>query len=147
MPKQVETKIVPFSSEQMFNLVADIDSYKEFLPWCNDSKIITTDQKEGHSILIADLEIGYDQFVYTYRSEVLVTNDKSEINVRDLDGPFKYLKNQWKFKSINEHSCQIEFYIDFELNIKVFDILMKKFFDLAFQKMVEAFTNRAKEIY
>lgn len=147
MPKQIETKIVPFSSEQMFNLVADIDSYKEFLPWCNDSKIIETNQKEDHSLLIADLEIGYDQFVYTYRSEVLVMNDKSEINVRDLDGPFKYLKNQWKFKSINEHSCQIEFYIDFELNIKVFDILMKKFFDLAFQKMVEAFTNRAKEIY
>lgn len=147
MPKQKENKKVSYTKEQMFSLVSDIEKYSDFLPWCNDSKILNRSINNDHELIIADLEIGYDQFVYTYRSEVLVTNDKSEINVRDLDGPFKYLKNQWKFKSINEHSCQIEFYIDFELNIKVFDILMKKFFDLAFQKMVEAFTNRAKEIY
>ena len=131
----------------MFKLVADIDNYSDFLPWCNNSKIINREIKNGHEILIADLEIGYDQFIYTYRSEVILLNDMSSINVKNLDGPFKYLRNEWKFNEINENKCEINFEIDFELNISLFDYLMKKFFDMAFQKMVEAFINRAEEIY
>ena len=147
MPKQEESKTVSYTKDQMFDLVADIDSYNEFLPWCNNSKIINTNIEGNKKIVIADLEIGYDQFVYTYRSEVKLHNDKSEINVRNLDGPFKYLENNWKFKAVNEFECEIQFKIDFELNVTLFDILMKKFFDLAFQKMVDAFINRANEIY
>ena len=147
MPKQEESKTVNYSKDQMFDLVADIDRYDEFLPWCNNSKIINTSIKDDIKIVIADLEIGYDQFVYTYRSEVKLHKDKSEINVRNLDGPFKYLKNNWKFVTVNESECEIQFKIDFELNIALFDILMRKFFDLAFQKMVDAFISRANEIY
>ena len=147
MPKQEEKKIVSYSKEQMFNLVADIDKYSEFLPWCNNSKIISKKKEKDTEIIIADLEIGYDQFIYTYRSEVILHNNKSEINVRNLDGPFKYLVNNWKFLNINEDECEIQFSIDFELNVSLLDILMKKFFDLAFKKMVEAFVSRAKEIY
>ena len=147
MPKQEESKTVNYSKDQMFDLVADIDRYDEFLPWCNNSKIINTSIKDDIKIVIADLEIGYDQFVYTYRSEVKLHKDKSEINVRNLDGPFKYLENNWKFVSVNESDCEIQFKIDFELNSTFFDILMRKFFDLAFQKMVDAFVSRANEIY
>ena len=147
MPKQEESKTVNYSKDQMFDLVADIDCYDEFLPWCNNSKIINTSIKDDIKIVIADLEIGYDQFVYTYRSEVKLHKDKSEINVRNLDGPFKYLENNWKFVTVNESECEIQFKIDFELNITLFDILMRKFFDLAFQKMVDAFISRANEIY
>ncbi len=147
MPKQEESKTVNYSKDQMFDLVADIDRYDEFLPWCNDSKIINTSIKDDIKIVIADLEIGYDQFVYTYRSEVKLHKDKSEINVRNLDGPFKYLENNWKFVTVNESKCEIQFKIDFELNITLLDILMRKFFDLAFQKMVDAFISRANEIY
>ena len=147
MPKQEESKTVNYSKDQMFDLVADIDRYDEFLPWCNNSKIINTSIKDDIKIVIADLEIGYDQFVYTYRSEVKLHKDKSEINVRNLDGPFKYLENNWKFVTVNESECEIHFKIDFELNITLFDILMRKFFDLAFQKMVDAFISRANEIY
>ena len=147
MPKQEESKTVSYTKDQMFDLVADIDRYDEFLPWCNNSKIINTSIKDDIKIVIADLEIGYDQFVYTYRSEVKLHKDKSEINVRNLDGPFKYLENNWKFVSVNESDCEIQFKIDFELNIKLFDILMRKFFDLAFQKMVDAFISSANEIY
>ncbi len=147
MPKQEESKTVNYSKDQMFDLVADIDRYDEFLPWCNNSKIINTSIKDNIKIVIADLEIGYDQFVYTYRSEVKLHKDKSEINVRNLDGPFKYLENNWKFLTVNESECEIQFKIDFELNIKLFDVLMRKFFDLAFQKMVDAFISRANEIY
>lgn len=147
MPKQNEKKIVSFSREQMFDLVSDIDRYNEFLPWCTDSKIIKREIVNDVEIIIADLEIGYDQFVYTYRSEVKLYLDKSKINVKNLDGPFKYLDNSWKFTDINNVSCEIDFYIDFELNVKLLDFLMKKFFDLAFQKMVDAFVDRAEEIY
>ena len=147
MPKQEESKTVNYSKDQMFDLVADIDRYDEFLPWCNNSKIINTSIKDDIKIVIADLEIGYDQFVYTYRSEVKLHKDKSEINVRNLDGPFKYLENNWKFVTVNESECEIQFKIDFELNIALFDVLMRKFFDLAFQKMVDAFISRANEIY
>ena len=147
MPKQYESRIVSFSKEKMFKLVADIDNYSDFLPWCNNSKIINREIKNGHEILIADLEIGYDQFIYTYRSEVILLNDMSSINVKNIDGPFKYLQNEWKFNEINENKCEIDFEIDFELNVSLFDYLMKKFFDMAFQRMVEAFINRAEEIY
>ena len=147
MPKQQEKKIVNFTKAQMFDLVADIDHYKDFLPWCNNSRIIDKKIKNNTEVITADLEIGYDQFVYTYRSEVILRSDKSEINVRNLDGPFKYLKNNWRFIDIGENKCEIQFDIDFELNISLLDILMKRFFDLAFQKMVSAFISRADEIY
>ena len=147
MPKQQENKTVRYTKDQMFDLVADIERYDEFLPWCNNSKIINTKKEGDKKIVIADLEIGYDQFVYTYRSEVKLYEDKSQINVRNLDGPFKYLENSWRFTAVNDFECEIQFSIDFELNVSLLDILMKKFFDLAFQKMVDAFVARANEIY
>tara|TARA_Y100000816_G_C25722077_1_gene380699 strand:+ start:131 stop:574 length:444 start_codon:yes stop_codon:yes gene_type:complete len=147
MPKQEERKTVNYTKDQMFDLVANIDQYSEFLPWCNNSRIIDRKIEEDREIVIADLEIGYDQFVYTYRSEVILNLDKSKISVRNLDGPFKYLVNNWKFIYVDQNKCEIQFDIDFELNISLLDILMKKFFDLAFQKMVDAFINRANEIY
>ena len=147
MPKQEERKTVNYTKDQMFDLVANIDQYSEFLPWCNNSRIIDRKIEEDREIVIADLEIGYDQFVYTYRSEVILNLDKSKISVRNLDGPFKYLVNNWKFIYVDQNKCEIQFDIDFELNISLLDILMKKFFDLAFQKMVDAFISRANEIY
>ena len=147
VPKQEEKQLVPYTKDQMFDLVSNINEYKEFLPWCNDSKIISREKFDDYEVVIADLEIGYNQFVYTYRSEVKLAKNKSYINVKNLDGPFKYLTNEWKFVDINENNSEIEFMIDFELNLSLFDILMKKFFNLAFQRMVSAFLDRAKEIY
>ena len=147
MPKQEEKQLVAYTKDQMFDLVSNIDEYKEFLPWCNDSKIISRERFDDYELVIADLEIGYDQFVYTYRSEVKLSKDKSFINVKNIDGPFKYLTNEWKFADIDENNSEIEFMIDFELNLSLLDVLMKKFFNLAFQRMVSAFIDRAKEIY
>ena len=147
MPKQEEKKQVEYSKEQMFDLVANIDEYKLFLPWCNNSRIINREEFDDHEIVIADLEIGYDQFVYTYRSEVKLSKDKSFIHVKNLDGPFKYLTNEWVFIDIDSQISEVQFMIDFELNLSLLDVLMKNFFNLAFQKMVSAFIDRAKEIY
>ena len=147
MPKQKENKKVSYTKEQMFSLVSDIEKYSDFLPWCNDSKILNRSINNDHELIIADLEIGYDQFVYTYRSEVKLYSNTSEIIVKNIDGPFKHLRNNWKFIEIDDNNCEIQFEIDFEMNVALFDILMNKFFDLAFKKMVDAFIDRADEIY
>ena len=98
MPKQEESKTVDYSKDQMFDLVADIDRYDEFLPWCNNSKIINTSIKDDIKIVIADLEIGYDQFVYTYRSEVKLHKDKSEIEIAYLG-----LLEEYQNKKLGSH--------------------------------------------
>ncbi len=148
MPKHFEKKIVNFTAEQMYKLVADIDNYHEFLPWCNNSKIIeVTDIDNEKKTLLADLEIGYKELVYTYRSNVLLNDQELTIKVDFVHGPFKNLDNSWIFKRIDDQSCEIEFFIDFELNISVFNLLISKFFDKAFKKMVNSFENRASEIY
>ena len=148
MPKHFEKKIVNFTAKQMFELVADIDNYREFLPWCNDSKIIEiTNIDNEKKTLIADLEIGYKDLVYTYRSNVLLNNQELTIKVDFIHGPFKNLDNSWIFKKIDDQSCEIEFFIDFELNVGVLNLLISKFFDKAFKKMVNSFENRANQIY
>ena len=147
MPKQNEEKIVSFTKDQMFDLVADIDKYSEFLPWCNKSTIINRESNEEALNVIADLEIGYGQFIYTYRSNVILDNKKNFIKVNHLEGPFNYLNNEWMFEEISETSSKIIFSINFELNIKAFDILITKLFDKAFQKMVDSFHQRAEDIY
>lgn len=148
MPKHFEKKIVNFTAKQMYELVADIDNYREFLPWCNDSKIIeVTNIDNEKKTLIADLEIGYKNLVYTYRSNVLLNNQELTIKVDFVHGPFKNLDNSWIFKKIDDQSCEIEFFIDFELNVGVLNLLISKFFDKAFKKMVNSFENRANQIY
>jgi coenzyme Q-binding protein COQ10 len=148
MPKHFEKKIVNFTAKQMYELVADIDNYREFLPWCNDSKIIeVTNIDNEKKTLIADLEIGYKDLVYTYRSNVLLNNQELTIKVDFVHGPFKNLDNSWIFKKIDDQSCEIEFFIDFELNVGVLNLLISKFFDKAFKKMVNSFENRANQIY
>ena len=148
MPKHFEKKTVNFTAKQMYELVADIDNYREFLPWCNDSKIIeVTNIDNEKKTLIADLEIGYKDLVYTYRSNVLLNNQELTIKVDFVHGPFKNLDNSWIFKKIDDQSCEIEFFIDFELNVGVLNLLISKFFDKAFKKMVNSFENRANQIY
>jgi len=147
MPKHNEEKIVHFTKDQMFNLVADINRYSEFLPWCNKSTIIREETKDDVIKLIADLEIGYGQLVYTYRSDVTLSKNNDFIKVNHLEGPFNHLENVWKFEEISKNSSKIIFSIDFELNIKIFDILITRFFNKAFQKMMDSFHQRAEDLY
>ena len=125
MPKHFEKKIVNFTAEQMYELVSDIDNYCEFLPWCNDSRIIeVTNVDDEKKTLLADLEIGYKDLTYTYRSNVILNEKELTIKVDFVHGPFKNLDNSWIFKKIDDQSCEIEFFIDFELNIGVFILLI-----------------------
>ena len=148
MPKHSEKKIVKFTSLQMFTLVADINNYHLFLPWCNSSKIIeNTKSDDDIEHLIADLEIGYKNLVYTYRSEVILNHKNLSIDVTFVHGPFKHLENKWSFNELNNNQCEIDFSIDFELNVGVFNLLITRFFKQAFNKMVNSFEKRANQIY
>jgi len=148
MPKHKETKIVEFTDIQMFDLVADIDNYHLFLPWCNNSRIIESSKIDNdNDYVIADLEIGYKDLVYIYRSAVSLNRKNLIIDVEFVDGPFKHLVNKWSFKQIDDNKCEIDFFIDFELNVGFFNYLISKFFDKAFNKMVSSFEDRASQVY
>ena len=148
MPKHSEKKIIKYTALQMFDLVADIDSYHLFLPWCNNSRIVKKTKSDADiEHLIADLEIGYKNLVYIYRSDVSLDRKNLSINISFIHGPFKHLKSRWFFKVLNSNTCEIDFFIDFELNIGVFNILISRFFSKAFNKMVSSFENRASQIY
>lgn len=148
MPKQTQEKIVNYSKEQMFNLVSDIDNYYEFLPWCKKSTIISKKTIDCDTDeIIADLDIGYMSLSYSYRSRVILSNKSEFIKVTLVKGPFKHLINEWKFFELEKNICKINFYIDFEMNIKFFNHLITEFFQIAFNKMVKSFEDRAKNIY
>ena len=148
MPTQTEEQIINFSKDQMFDLVADIDSYSQFLPWCDNSNIISKKiEDDSNTMVIADLDIGYKSLSYTYRSEVTLSNNKDYIKVTHVDGPFKHLINEWRFESLSNNQCKVSFFIDFELSSKIFNLLMNEFFDVAFKRMVSSFQNRAENIY
>ena len=148
MPKHSEKKIIKYTALQMFDLVADIDSYHLFLPWCNNSRIVKKTKSDADiEHLIADLEIGYKNLVYIYRSDVSLDRKNLSINISFIHGPFKHLKSRWNFKVLNSNTCEIDFFIDFELNTGVFNILISRFFNKAFNKMVSSFENRASQIY
>ena len=146
MPAHKETKILPYSAKQMFNLVMDIEKYPEFLPWCSFAKVTKIIDENN---LNADLIIDFKGFSQKYSSDVRSTkigDNELEINVAAIDGPFKNLINNWRFKNIID-GCQVEFFIDFEFKSIILEKMIGLIFARATDKMIEAFEQRAKFIY
>ncbi len=136
-----------YSKDKIIKLVLDIDNYKKFLPWCKGSKIISNTDNFDNKIIIADLEIGYKVFSDTYRSEVIYKKNEGLIEVNPVFGPLRKLVNIWKITSLNENSCEIDFYIELELNNVLLDSMMSKMFDIGFNKILNAFSDRADYLY
>jgi coenzyme Q-binding protein COQ10 len=143
MHQHSEKIILPFTKEQIFNLVMDIEKYPEFLPWCHSAKIL---QKVADNLLYADLEINYKAFKYKYTSEVKYSLEDGIIDVHKIRGPFRHLKNVWKLKEIGEQT-EVEFSIELELKSKLLDKTLILFFDHAYRKMLTSFRQRAEELY
>lgn len=137
---------MPYSAQQMYDLVADVGRYPEFLPWCAAARIrnVTTDQKP--QIIDADLVIAFKVFRERFGSRVTLDAENTEILVEYLDGPFKYLKNNWKFVQ-TETGCDVDFYVDFEFKSKVLQKLIGVVFGEAMRRIVRAFEDRAKQLY
>ena len=142
MPTHAETRHLPYSAKQMFDLVADVGRYPEFLPWCQDARVFENDG----AIMRADLVVGFKLFRERFTSEVALTPPKT-IAVRYLDGPFKRLENHWTFETNGRGGCIVDFYIDFEFHSRFFQGAMEAVFNEAVRRMVGAFEKRAAALY
>lgn len=137
-----ETRRLPYSAEQMFDLVADVKRYREFLPWV----IATRVRSDSETEMVADMVVGFKSIRESFTSRV--TKDRPhEIDVHYIDGPLSDLDNVWRFRAIDDNACEVDFCVEFEFRNKVFQALAGQYFDRAFRKMVAAFEQRAHELY
>lgn len=143
MLSHVEKKHLPYSQKQMFDLVADVGSYKEFTPWCMGSRVKTW---ESDHVFLADLIVGYKVFREKFSSRV-VLDKPNQITIEYLKGPLKNLKNTWIFSEAKNETCIIDFSVEFEFKSVALQGLANMFFNEVVKRMVDAFETRAEEIY
>jgi len=142
MPGIHETYRLPYSAEQMFDLVADVGRYQEFLPWV----VATRVRSDSETEMVADMLVGFKALREKFTSRVEKTRPR-EIRVHYVDGPMKDLDNVWTFHPVDETSCDVEFDVRFSFRNALFEKLAGQYFDKAFRKMVAAFETRASELY
>ena len=142
MPGSRETRRLPYSCEQMFDLVADVGRYGEFLPWVVATRVRSDTEQE----MTADMLVGFKAIREKFTSRV--TKDRpNRIDVHYLDGPLRDLDNSWVFRPTEDGGCEIDFCVQFTFRNAVFEALAGQYFDRAFRKMVEAFEKRADDLY
>ena len=142
MPSIREITQLPYTPEQMFDLVADVGSYRQFLPWVIATRVRSNSETE----MLADMVVGFKSIRESFTSRV--TKDRPhEIRVHYVDGPLSDLDNIWLFRPYGNESCEIEFFVDFTFKNRMFEAVAGQYFDRAFRKMVTAFERRAAELY
>lgn len=142
MPGIRETRRMEWSCEQMFDLVADVGRYGEFLPWVVAVRV----KSDSESEMIADLLVGFKAIREKFTSRVQ-KHRPDHINVHYIDGPLRDLDNSWTFRPVEGGGCELDFCVDFTFRNPVFEALAGQYFDRAFRRMVEAFEQRAAELY
>lgn len=142
MPTHAEKRLLPFRAKQIFDLVADVEKYPEFLPWVISTQILSRESNK----FIADLEIGYKIIRTSYRSEVILTPHQT-IDIRYINGPFQRLTNHWNFKDINEKWMEVDFFIDFDFQSSYLQFILQSAFSEVVKRMIQAFEKRANEMY
>lgn len=141
MPTHAEQRFLPYDQEQLFKLVADVERYPDFLPWCTGVRVI---RRDG-DVILADMLIGFKMVRERFTSRVSL-DAPDRINVEYLDGPFRYLNNHWIFKPA-DGGCLIDFHIDFEFRSRILRKIMGPLFNEAVRRMVAAFETRAGVLY
>ena len=147
MPQFETTRTVAHSAEDMFALVADIERYPEFVPLCEQLNVRSRKEGEGKELLVADMAVGYKSIRETFTSQVLLKPGERVIEVKYIDGPFRYLDNRWRFEPAGPESCRVHFYIDYAFRNRMLGMLMGTMFDRAFRTFAEAFERRADQVY
>ena len=142
MPGIHETRTLPYSAEQMFDLVADVASYPEFLPWVMATRVRSDDGSE----MVADMLVGFNALREKFTSRVH-KHRPERLTVRYIDGPLQDLDNVWQFRPLGDHACEIDFKVEFRFRNALFEKLAGQYFDRAFRKMVAAFETRAAALY
>lgn len=146
MPTHSETKRLPYTAQQMYDLVADVASYPQFLPWCAAARIRSRRAEGPSEVLEADLVISFKVFRERFGSRVTLWPDENRIDTEYLDGPFKYLKSNWSFADV-EGGADVSFFVDFEFRNAILQGVIGLVFNDAMQRVVRAFERRAQELY
>lgn len=147
MPTHAEKRHLPYSAQQMYDLVADVSSYPEFLPWCAASRIRKRTPTDSGEVIDADLVISFKVFREKFGSRVTLKPEKHRVDVAYLDGPFKYLNNHWNFSDRPEGGCDVDFFVDFEFRSPLLQSIIGVVFNEAMRRIVRAFETRAEALY
>ncbi|GGO90553.1 type II toxin-antitoxin system RatA family toxin [Stakelama pacifica] len=142
MPKHTETRQLPYSPEQMFDMVSDVGAYDEFLPWVSAIRV----RSQSDTEMVADMIVGFKGLRETFTSRVQMERP-DHIHVEYVDGPMKYLHNDWKFRPDGQGGCLVDFCVDFAFKNRMFEMLAGQVFDRALRKMIGAFEQRADALY
>lgn len=141
MPKHSETRILPYTPEQLFDLVADVGRYQEFLPWVAATRVRSDSEME----MVADLIVGFKALKETFTSRVHKSRPR-EIEIDYVEGPLKYLHNEWRFSPAGA-GTKVDFMVDFAFRNRIFEALAGQMFDRALRRMIGAFEERAEALY
>ena len=148
MPQFTTMRSVRHAAADMFDLVADVERYPEFVPLCRSLKVRKRiPEPEGVELLIADMTVAYKLVRESFKSRVTLDRPNLQILVEYLEGPFSRLENRWAFHPTGARTCDIEFFISYEFRSRMLALLMGTMFDLAFRRFAVAFERRADEVY
>jgi coenzyme Q-binding protein COQ10 len=142
MSTHAERRRLPYAPQQLFDLVADVERYPEFLPWCVGARV----RERRPDLVVADLLIGYRMVRERFTSRVILDRP-GRIDVTYADGPFRYLNNHWLFHPEPDGGCTIDFYVDFEFRSRMLQKIIEVLFNEAVRRMVGAFETRARALY
>lgn len=145
MTAHSETRIVPFTADLMFQVVADVEQYPKFLPWCVALRVLSRERVKDRDVLSAEMAVGYGALRETYTSRVILDPVARTIDVAQTSGPFKQLENHWRFTPRAE-GCQVDFSLAYEFRNRVLNAVAGAAFGRVYVKMADAFEARAKEL-
>ena len=146
MPVHSETRKLPYSADQMYDLVADISAYPQFLPWCSAARIRSRSIQGECETVEADLVISFKVFRESFASRVELWNMAKKIDTQYLEGPFKHMKSSWEFVDTLS-GCDVRFFVDFEFKNAILRSIIGVVFNEAMQRIVRAFESRAEMLY
>lgn len=146
MPTHSETRVLPYTAQQMYDLVADVANYPRFLPWTAAARIRSVDDMGDRKVMLADLVISFKVFRERFGSRVTLWHAQMRIDTEYLDGPFSHMESRWSFAEA-PGGCEVSFFVDFEFRNKLLQGAATVFFNEAMQRVVRAFERRAKELY
>ena len=146
MPNHSETRILPYTAKQMYDLVADVAAYPQFLPWCAAARIRSQKAVDASEVMEADLVISFKVFREKFGSRVTLWPADLRLDTEYLDGPFKHMHSNWAFRDTDQ-GCEVAFQVDFEFKNAVLQRLIGVVFNEAMHRVVRAFERRAQELY
>ena len=146
MPAHSETKVLPYTADQMYDLVADVAEYPKFLPWTAAARIRSVTDAGDHQVMLADLVVSFKVFREKFGSRVLLWPEQKKIDTAYIDGPFKHLESTWRFRDV-DGGCEVSFEVDFEFKNRLLQGAAGMFFNEAMQRIVRSFERRAAELY